>query len=380
MRSMKRMPNMLMAGAAGRNLGKTQFLCQAIREQSKHVPVIGIKVTAFDDVEGEVQADKLLTDTYRSIDGDYVVTHEQSGDDSKDTHRMYRAGAERVYWLRAKRSRLEQGLEALLQTMEDDYIDLQTACFVCESGGARNFIEPGLFFIIQEHDDELKPSCHAVAHLADRLVNVDGEGWDLKPEDLEFGNNRWGLKEQATAIVLSGGASQRMGEDKSIMPVHGQPLVATVVGQLAPHFENLIVSGNQEKHAFTGCEVVEDLESGKGPLMGLLSALKASGSDLNFVTACDIPDIHMPFVRRMLREVGEHEAVVPVLSDGHKQPLFAVYRNSVHKKIAERLADGKLAVHALLDVLDVHYIDINGDWYHNLNTREDLDSYRHKHS
>jgi len=380
MPGMKRMPNMLMAGAAGRNLGKTQFLCQAIREQSTTVPVIGIKVTAFDDVEGEIQAGQLLTKTYRTIEGDYVVTHEKPGDDNKDTHRMYRAGAEQVYWLRAKRSHLQQGLEALLKTMAGDGIELETACLVCESGGARNVLQPGLFFVIQEHNDQLKPSCREVAHLADRLVNVDGDGWDLHPEELLFENGRWGLKENAAAIVLSGGASQRMGEDKSVMHVHGQPLVATVAGQLAPHFGQLIVSGSKEKYAFTGHEVVEDLEAGNGPLMGLMSALSTSTHELNFVTACDIPDIHLPFVRRMLREIGDHEAVVPVLPDGHKQPLFAVYRKSVHHKIADCLIAGKRAVHALLDVLDVHYIDIDGDWYHNLNTREDLDTYQQKPS
>ncbi len=376
MPDMKRMPNMLMAGAAGRNLGKTQFLCQAIRAQSAKVPVVGIKVTAFDDVDGEVQADQLLTKTYCTIEGDYVVTHEKLGDDNKDTHRMYRAGAERVYWLRAKRSHLEQGLDALLKTMAGDDIDLGTACLVCESGGARNFIKPGLFFIIQEHNDNLKPSCRDVIDLADRLVNVDGDGWDLQPEDLVFKNGYWGLKEDAAAIVLSGGASRRMGEDKSVMHVHGQPLVATVAGQLEPQFDELIVSGDKEKYAFTGHPVVEDLEPGQGPLMGLMSSLKESGHELNFVTACDVPNIHLPFVRRMLREIGGHEAIVPVLPDGHKQPLFAVYRKSVHTKIAERLAEGKHAVHALLDVLDVRYIEIDGDWYYNLNTREDLDYYQ----
>ncbi len=372
---MKRMPNMLMAGAAGRNLGKTQFLCQAIRAQSANGPVAGIKVTAFDDIEGEVQADKLLTQTYRTIDGDFVVTHEKPGDDNKDTHRMYRAGAERVYWLRAKRSHLEQGLDALFKIMEADGVDLEQTCLVCESGGARNFIEPGLFFIIQEHNDSLKPSCRDVAHLADRLVNIDGDGWDLQPEELIFENSRWGLEENAAAIVLSGGTSQRMGEDKSVMHVHGQPLVATIIDQLAPHFEQIMVSGQKDKYAFTGWPVVEDLESGKGPLMGLMSALKSSERELNFITACDVPGIHLPFVRRMLREIGEHEAVVPVLPDGHKQPLFAVYRKNAHLKIAQRLAEGKRAVHALLDVLDVLYIDIDGDWYYNLNTREDLDHY-----
>ncbi len=366
---------MLMAGAAGRNLGKTEFLCRAIRAQYKHVPVVGIKITAFDDDAGEVLVEQMKSKTYRSIEGDHLVTREEPGDDNKDTHRMHRAGADKVYWLRTKRSFLSEGLDELFQTLEADGIDLETACLVVESGGSRNFIEPGLFFIIQEHDDELKPSCHEVAHLADRLVNVSGNGWDVLPEALVFENGRWGLKEQATAIVLSGGESRRMGTDKSIMPVHGQPLVATVSSQLTPHFEQVIVSGLKEKYAFTGCHVVEDLESARGPLMGLMSTLVESDHELNFVTACDVPEIHLPFVRRMLREIGDHDAVIPVVQEAQKQPLFAIYRKRVHSAIADLLGEGKQAVHALLDRIDVHYVELEGTWYHNLNTPADIDRY-----
>jgi len=375
---MKRMSNMLLAGAAGRNLGKTEFLCRAISEQSKHIPVVGIKITAFDDADGKVLVDKLKSKTYRSIDGDFLVTREDPGDDNKDTHRMHNAGATAVYWLRTKRSFLAQGLKTCWQTLEADGLDPETICLVVESGGARNFIEPGLFFIIQQQDDALKPSCSEVAHLADRLVKVSGNAWDVLPEDLVFESGCWGLKEDATAIVLSGGASRRMGEDKSIMPVRGQPLIAAVLDQLHPHFPTVMVSGQKDKYAFTGCQVIEDLEPGRGPLMGLLSTLRQSDHELNFVVACDVPDIHFPFVRRMFREIGEHDAGVPVLPGARKQPLFAVYKRSVAEAIEPLMAEGGQSMHALLDRLDVHYLETDGDWYHNLNTRDDLDAYQQK--
>jgi molybdopterin-guanine dinucleotide biosynthesis protein A len=363
---MKGMPNMLMAGAAGRNLGKTEFLCRAIRAQSTKVPVVGIKVTTIDDSLA----------AYRDIADDYVISAEQPADDHKDTHRMFRSGASSVYWLRVKRPALEAGLNALFQTLGNDGIDLQTACLVMESGGARKFIKPGLFFIIREHNDELKPAVAEVAHLADRLNQVNRDGWDVLPEDLLFENSRWGLKEDATAIILSGGGSRRMGEDKAIMPVHGQPLLAAIADQLLPNFGNVLVSGAREKYAFSGCRIVEDLEPDRGPLMGLLSTLKESGHDLNFVTTCDVPEVHLPFVRKMLREIGEHDAVVPIVQDARKQPLFAVYKKSVVRVIEELMAEDKQAMHALLDRLNVLYVQMDGEWYHNLNTPQDVAKYQ----
>jgi molybdopterin-guanine dinucleotide biosynthesis protein A len=366
MRGMRKIPNMLMAGAAGRNLGKTEFLCRAIRAQSKRGPVIGIKITTIDDSLA----------AYRHIADDYVVSTEHPADDNKDTHRMYRSGASRVYWLRVKRPALEAGLNHLFKLVETEGIDPNTACLVMESGGARKFIEPGLFFIIQENNDALKPAVAAVAHLADSLNNISGDGWDVLPEDLAFDQGRWGLKEDATAIILSGGGSKRMGKDKAVMPVHGQPLLSSVVDQLLPNFENVLVSGSNEKYAFSGCPVVEDLKPDQGPLMGLLSTLKESVDELNFVTTCDVPEIHLSFVRMMLREINDYDAVVPIIQDARKQPLFAIYKKSVTQTIEELMAEGKQAMHALLDRLNVLYIEMDGDWYHNLNTPEDVNQYR----
>ncbi len=364
-----------MAGAAGRNRGKTEFLCRAIRAQSPHRPVVGIKITSFDDADGKILADQLKSKTYRSIAGNYLVTREKPGDDNKDTHRMYRAGADTVYWLRAKRSFLSQGLENLFLTLESEGIDPKTACLVVESGGSRNFIEPGLFFIIQEHNDAIKPSCAEVVHWADRLVNISGNGWDLLPEKLVFENGRWGVKEAANAIILSGGGSRRMGRDKGAMPILGKPLLSAVIDQLSPNFESVMVSGQPEKYAFSGCRVVADIEPNRGPLMGLLSTLKKSTHTLNFVTTCDVPDIHLPVVRNMLRSIGDFDAVVPIFKGAQKQPLFAIYQKGVAEKIEVLMAEGKQSMHALLDQLKVHYLDLDSDWYHNLNTPEDVDLY-----
>lgn len=357
---------MLMAGAAGRNLGKTEFLCRAIRAQSTKVPVIGIKVTTIDDA---------LAD-YRNITEDYVISAEQPAADNKDTHRMFRSGAAQVYWLRVKRPSLEAGLTALFQTLETEGINCSTACLVMESGGARKFIEPGLFFIIREHNDALKPAVAEVAHLADRLNTVSGDGWDVLPENLTFENGRWGLEEDAAAIILSGGGSRRMGKDKAVMPVHGQPMLSSIAEQLLPNIGKVMISGSSDKYAFSGCRVVEDLEPDRGPLMGLYSTLRESPHELNFITTCDVPDIHLPFVRKMIREIGDHDAVVPVIQDARKQPLFAVYRKSSIPTIGKLIADGKQSMHALLDQLNVNYIELDAPWYHNLNTPEDMERYR----
>jgi molybdopterin-guanine dinucleotide biosynthesis protein A len=395
---MKRMPNILMAGASGRNLGKTEFLCRVIQKQSKQVPVIAVKVTTMETHD-------MAKPYRRTIPGSWQVTREHQSTGSKDTHRMLQAGASRVYWLRVQRPALQQGLQGLMGIMKADGIDLESECIVMESGNARAFIDQSLFVQIVPGEEmgrdkiacersiilnvshsatdigdnvppASKPSVAAVSHLADSTVRFLGNGWDLAPEHLTFNQGYWGLKEQASAIIMSGGQSRRMGRDKSIIPLHGRPLISSLIDQLQPNFESVLLSGSKEKYAFTGCPVIEDIIPGNGPLMGLLSTLKASKSELNFVTACDVPDLNLPFVRRMIREIGNHDAVVPVVKGDQKQPLFAVYRKSVVSDIEEVIKQGKRSLHVLLDRLDVHYIETDGHWYHNLNTPTDLERYK----
>ena len=114
--------------------------------------------------------------------------------------------------------------------------------------------------------------------------------------------------------------------------------------------------------------------------MGLFSALNVSAHELNFVTTCDAPVVHLPLVRQLLGWIGDYDAVVPVFNrEGRKQPLFAVYRRTVVETIEPLLAAGKQAMFALLDELNVLYVEVDAHWYENLNTRDDLETYRKTH-
>ena len=109
--------------------------------------------------------------------------------------------------------------------------------------------------------------------------------------------------------------------------------------------------------------------------MGIASALVESEHDLNFVTACDMPEVNMGLVRRMLREADGFDAVVPT-AEGQLEPLFAVYRTSVADVFKNALAQGKRKIRAAFDECSVKYLDITEtDLLKNLNTREEYSEF-----
>lgn len=185
-------------------------------------------------------------------------------------------------------------------------------------------------------------------------------------------------QEKASAIILAGGKSTRMqGQNKCLLSIHCKPLIQHIIEQLEPYFDDIIIgSDNIEAFAFTGKQVVVDIEKDKGPLMGILSCLKASRNHLNFITACDIPEINIPFIKRMLRLCAEADVVLPRDEKGRYEPLFAVYAKSVIPAIEKAIALNERKITKLLPHAKVRFVDFENDgWYFNINEREDWERY-----
>lgn len=152
-------------------------------------------------------------------------------------------------------------------------------------------------------------------------------------------------REPATLIVLAGGKSSRMGQDKSLLPVLGKPMIQHLCEQAAPYFDEMLISAAEgRRYAFLKIPVVRDAVPGQGPLRGIASALAVSKHDLNFVMACDIPWTDGEFILSLLRDADGVDCVVPVSAEGHYEPLFAVYRKSALPAMLRALEEGERRV------------------------------------
>ncbi len=239
---------------------------------------------------------------------------------------------------------------------------------------ARTALEPGVFIVIQtKNETAIKPSCAAVLPFADRVVVRHGREWDLPPKECLFIGNEWMLRPRAGALILAGGDSRRMGRDKALLLVDGRPMIASIADQLKPLFEEIVISADRpDAYGFLGLSVVADAEPGQGPLMGIASGLPHMTQDLNFVTACDIPRINLPFINRLIKLAAGFDIVLPYYDEGQHEPLFAVYRKTVVSEAARILAAGGRSILDLLDRAKVNLIKIpDRRLIRNVNTEED---------
>ena len=181
--------NFIIIGAAGRNVGKTEFACKLIANYTKNENVIGIKITTINEKNGKCPRGGNGCGVCSSLAGNYCITEETGEAKDKDTVRMLNAGAEKVYWLRVLKEHLKEGIEKLLELIPDN------ACVVCESNSIRLVLKPGMFIVIKEKSTEdIKVSCYNVIHFADKIIEFNNNNWDNQPDYFCFENKTWIFK------------------------------------------------------------------------------------------------------------------------------------------------------------------------------------------
>lgn len=128
---------------------------------------------------------------------------------------------------------------------------------------------------------------------------------------------------QTEAFILAGGASSRMGTDKSQLLLEDQTFVKRIAATLLTVTNSVRLVGGQEN---SGLPAVADVYPHWGALGGLHAALSACRSEWAIVVACDLPFVTSDLFQRLASLRANHDAVVPVQPDGRPQPLAAMYR------------------------------------------------------
>jgi molybdopterin-guanine dinucleotide biosynthesis protein A len=171
---------------------------------------------------------------------------------------------------------------------------------------------------------------------------------------------------ECTAIVLAGGRSQRFdGAEKLISVVDGVTLVqrsimaaetcARIIVVGPPGIETTTPRAEEDRAA----NVVQLQESppGGGPVAALAAGLRIVSTPLVVVLAGDLPfaqGLPEAVVAEISHNAPGADAVVPLDTDDHLQPLAAAYRTSALRRALRDLGRVQgISMRLLLSRLDV---------------------------
>ena len=151
-------------------------------------------------------------------------------------------------------------------------------------------------------------------------------------------------------LLLTGGASRRMGTDKARLEVGGQPLAERAAGVLRAVADPVVEVGP----GWSGLPAVREDPPGSGPLAAVAAgaaALRATGHDGPVVVlAVDMPRVSVALLRLLATRRGPATAVPR--AGGHPQPLCARYGPDALAAVDRLLAAGGRSLRALLEAMD----------------------------
>jgi len=197
-----------------------------------------------------------------------------------------------------------------------------------------------------------------------------------------------------TGVILVGGKSSRMGQDKAFLQLDGKPLIERLLAVFRDCFsQTILVGDNGQRFSNYDVPVVVDIYPGS-PLGGIYSGLYHATTSYIFVASCDLAYPGSAVIRQICSLKSGYDAVVPVLSHGY-ETLCAVYSKNCQPAMQAMLNGGNHRIFDLypqINLRPVPYdelasVDQDGRAFLSVNTPDEFEAakktrtggYEHNH-
>jgi molybdopterin-guanine dinucleotide biosynthesis protein A len=187
--------------------------------------------------------------------------------------------------------------------------------------------------------------------------------------------------DSVTAVILAGGKSTRMGQNKALLSFDGKPLIEHIRELLTKIFSKVVVS-TASKDSYPQLELPEvvDQYPETGPLGGITTVLESGISPI-FCVACDMPFLSQKLIEYQCSITACCDAVVPVW-DNRPQVLHGLYSKNLLPAFHHGLKEEQFKITDWLEEAEVCYLledeirryDPSGLSFRNINTPDDYKS------
>ncbi|SFL70835.1 molybdenum cofactor guanylyltransferase [Pelosinus propionicus] len=165
-------------------------------------------------------------------------------------------------------------------------------------------------------------------------------------------------QQQISAVILAGGKSKRMGQDKASLPWGKHDILHSIIECMEKIAQDILVISNLSRILPPSVRVLTDIIPQCGPLSGIHAGLHYAKSATIFVISCDMPFVIPEAVQTIVNCAAankERDAILP-LYQGKIQPIFACYQKSSLPIMEQALYAGHYKVSSLCNLLNSFYL------------------------
>jgi len=176
-----------------------------------------------------------------------------------------------------------------------------------------------------------------------------------------------------TVIILAGGKSTRMGQDKGLIQWNGKRFLEHVIEAAQSVASRVILSGDMARLIGFGFEVIEDKETGNGPVYALASCFEKLTEENVLVLSCDVPQISAQDLELLVSKHHSESDLTCYEYKGKVMPLIGVYSPSSFIAFKKAMEKGERKLFFVLNGLKVKTVQYEGvGGLMNINTPQDL--------
>lgn len=181
------------------------------------------------------------------------------------------------------------------------------------------------------------------------------------------------LKEY-TAVILCGGKSSRMGEDKSLLPFASYDTLAQYqYERLLPYFKKVYLSSKQNKFNFVDDEhIIFDTGDVFSPMVALQTILQSCEDKKLFILTVDTPFVSIATIEKLLKSSNNSEITIAKTQKLHN--LCGFFHKEILYYIEELLLKDTHKIGLLLEKFNTTIVPFTDEnEFLNLNKKEDYD-------
>ena len=176
----------------------------------------------------------------------------------------------------------------------------------------------------------------------------------------DFLKNLENMKPDLNALILVGGKSSRMGEDKGLINYNGTKQVDYLYNLLKPFVNEVIVSVNSNQKTlseYSKFNTVVDKINETGPLGGILSAFIEDKSKAYLVVACDLPLVDENVIVSILKNRDFLKFGTFFDSEYGFEPLIGIYEPKSFPFLLKSLYKGRYGIKNTLKKLPLNIVE-----------------------
>ena len=197
-----------------------------------------------------------------------------------------------------------------------------------------------------------------------------------------------------SCIILCGGRSSRMGQDKGSMIIQNKPMIKHILSTLNHQITEAIIVLNDSDRIARYSEFinpddysfrltfVEDKIKNKGPMPGIMTGLAEIAGDYALILPCDSPYVSEKYINTIFNELDKnYQAIVPYHDENNKlktsEPLHSIYSKTITTEIEDLISQDILHIKGLIEKIDAKFVLIDNKKiekkeFRNLNRPEDI--------